>query len=411
MLTGESPSKHGIVGNGWYFRDTGEIRFWLQSNRLIQAEPFYETARRLSRASGHEFRTAKLFWWYNQGAAVDLSVTPKPYYGADGSKSFGISGSPEGLTERLESSLGSFPFHTFWGPMAGLASTEWIGRCAADILRNDRPHLSLVYLPHLDYDLQRFGPKGSDLPRVVGELDRACEPILDAANEVGARVWVVNEYGHGDVTRVVYPNRTLRESGFLGLRRGPFGETLETFQSRAFAVCDHQLAHVYVQADADLAPVRACLEALEGVDRVIGKEDRESIGLDHERSGDLVILAKPDTWFAYPFWLDDRQAPDYARSVDIHRKAGYDPCELFFDPNLVWPKGRVIRRLMQKQLGFRTLFDVVPLDALIVKGSHGLIAQHDRDRPVFIGDGAPPDSEPLLPMTGIRDLALRALGF
>lgn len=411
MLTGKLPTDHGIVGNGWYFRDTGEIRFWLQSNKLIQAEPFYETARRLAQGAGREFRSAKLFWWYNQGAAVDLSVTPKPYYGADGSKAFGISGSPMGLTERLESSLGTFPFHTFWGPNAGLACSEWIGRCAAEILDKDRPDLSLVYLPHLDYDLQRFGLSGSDLPRVVGELDRACEPILDAATKVGARVWVVNEYGHRDVSRPVYLNRELRQAGLLSVRPGPFGEILESFQSRAFAVCDHQLAHVYVQSPGDLPHVRRCLESMAGVARVIDTNERASIGLDHERAGDLIVLSDPDAWFAYPFWLDDRQAPDFARSVDIHRKAGYDPCELFFDPKLAWPKGRVVRRLIQKKLGFRTLFDVVPLNASLVRGSHGLVPQSDEDRPILIGDGVAPSGGSPLPMTDIRDLVLGALGF
>src|SRR5947209_10504770 len=142
-LTGKIAEDHGIVGNGWLFRDTGEVRFWQQSNALIQAEPLYVTARRLAASQGRAFRTAKLFWWFNQGAAVDFSVTPKPYYGADGNKAFGIDGTPEGLTERLEAKLGKFPFQTFWGPLAGLACTDWIGRCAAEVLRAARPDLTL----------------------------------------------------------------------------------------------------------------------------------------------------------------------------------------------------------------------------------------------------------------------------
>src|SRR5579884_375364 len=149
LLTGQPASRHGIVANGWLFRDTGEVRFWQQSNRLLQAEPFYQTARRRARERGRPFRSAKLFWWFNQGAAVDVSVTPKPYYGADGNKVFGIHGTPPGLTERLEKALGPFPFPTFWGPMAGLPCTQWIARCAAEVLRSERPNLSLVYLPHL----------------------------------------------------------------------------------------------------------------------------------------------------------------------------------------------------------------------------------------------------------------------
>ncbi|MDB5352954.1 MAG: putative superfamily protein [Planctomycetota bacterium] len=408
ILTGKPPSEHGIVGNGWFFRDTGEVRFWQQSNALIEAEPLYVTARNLAAQRGESFRVAKLFWWFNQGAAVDWSVTPKPYYAADGNKAFGIAGTPQGLTDRLEKVLGTFPFHTFWGPGAGLPCTRWIARCAADILANERPDLSLVYLPHLDYDPQRFGPSGSDMPRLVRELDDACAPLLDAALSAGARVWIVSEYGHCDVDTPVYVNRALRAAGFLAVRPGPFGEIFDTFESRSFAVCDHQLAHIHVRKPVDVAPVADLIRGLPGVDLVVVGDERAEIGLDHARAGEIIALAQPNAWFAYPFWIDDRSAPDYARTVDIHRKPGYDPCELFFDPNLSWPKGRVIRRLIRKKLGFRTLFDVIPLDASIVRGSHGLQSSSDQDRPVLIGDGPPPSSGPIA-MTDVKCLLLDAL--
>jgi predicted AlkP superfamily pyrophosphatase or phosphodiesterase len=409
FLTGLDPQGHGVVGNGWFFRETGEVRFWQQSNALIQAEPLYVTARKRAAARGRPFRTAKLFWWFNQGAAVDLSVTPKPYYGADGNKAFGIAGTPAGLTERLEGRLGTFPFHTFWGPNAGLPCTEWIARCAAEALDEERPDLTLVYLPHLDYDPQRFGPSGCDMPRLVGELDDACAPLLDAAGRVGARVWVVSEYGHCDVRSVCFPNRALRASGFLGVRPGPFGEILDPFTSRAFAVSDHQLAHVYVANSIDLPRVRELLASLDSVGTIYAGEERREIGLDHPRAGELVVLARPDAWFAYSFWTDDRDAPDYARTVDIHRKPGYDPAELFFDPRLTWPKGRAILRLLQKKLGFRTLFDVVPLDPSLVRGSHGLPAATGDDRPLLIGDGPAPAEAESLRSTDVHGLLLEAL--
>ncbi len=408
LLTGRSPEGHGVVGNGWLFRETGEVRFWQQSNALIQAEPLYVTAQRGAAERGQRFRAANLFWWFNQGAAVDLSVTPKPYYGADGDKVFGITGTPEGLTDRLERNLGPFPFRTFWGPAAGLACTDWIARCAAAVVEDEPPDLTLVYLPHLDYDPQRFGPSDSDMPRLVGELDKACVPLLDAAESAGARVWVVSEYGHCDVSRPVLINRSLRQSGLLMARPGPFGDILETFQSRAFAVCDHQLAHVYVREPDDRDRVRDLLIGLPGVARVLVGDERREVGLDHPRSGELVALAEPDTWFAYPYWLDDRRAPDFARTVDIHRKPGYDPSELFFDPKLAWPKGRALRRLVQKKLGFRTLFDVIPLDPTLVRGSHGLPAARPEDRPVLIGDGPPPDRDDL-GLTDAHALLLHAL--
>jgi predicted AlkP superfamily pyrophosphatase or phosphodiesterase len=402
MLTGVPTSQHGIVGNGWLWRDTGEIRFWQQCNRLIQAEPIYQKARRLAAARGRTFRCAKLFWWFNQGATVDWSVTPKPYYGADGGKVFGIQGTPEGLTERLEQQLGRFPFHTFWGPGAGLPCTQWIAQAAARLLQDERPDLLLVYLPHLDYDPQRFGPEGCPMADRVQELDAACLPLLDAANSTGARVWVVSEYGHVQVKLPILINRALRQAGLLHVRPGPFGETLETFTSQAFAVCDHQVAHVYVADESQLQHVCQTIAGLPGVARALQGEARKEYDLDHPRAGDVVALSTPDAWFAYPFWLDDRLAPDYARTVDIHRKPGYDPCELFFDPKLLWPKGRALFRLLQKKLGFRTLFDVIPLDPHLVHGSHGLRSTDPLDQPILIGDGTAPSAGEL-PMTAVHD--------
>jgi predicted AlkP superfamily pyrophosphatase or phosphodiesterase len=409
LLTGQPPSHHGIVANGWLYRETGEVRFWQQSNRLLGAEPLYATARRRAAARGLPFRCAKLFWWFNQGAPVDVSVTPKPFYGADGGKVFAIHGTPAGLAQRLEAKIGRFPFPSFWGPTAGLPATRWIAECAAEVLREEKPDLTLVYLPHLDYDPQRHGPAGCDMTRLVVELDVACDPLIDAARAEGARVWLVSEYGHVNVSLPVFPNRALREAGLLAVRPGPFGEAPDLFAGRAFAVCDHQLAHVYVPDADDVARARDVLAGLKGVAHVLVGEERAALQLNHARAGELVALAEPDAWFAYPFWLDARQAPDYARTVDIHRKPGFDPCELFFDPKLWWPKGRAAWRLLQKQLGFRTLFDVVPLDANLVRGSHGLPAGALPDRPLLIGDGDAP-GERELPMTAVRDVTLQALG-
>lgn len=409
LLTGVTPDRHGIVGNGWLYRDTGEVRFWQQAHHLLQAETLYEAARRAALARGRSFRCAKLFWWFNQGAPVDLSVTPKPHYGADGNKILDIQSTPPDLAIRLERALGKFPFPAFWGPLAGLPSSDWIARCGAWVLREGRPDLMLVYLPHLDYDLQRHGPARCDLARTVGELDAACAPLLDAARKAGARVWVVSECGHASVQRVALPNRALRHAGLLNVRPGPFGEQLDTFDSRAFAVCDHQVAHVYVRGPEDIGAVRACLEQLPGVAQILDGPAKAAMGLAHPRSGDLVALSEPDAWFAYPFWLEDRMAPDYARTVDIHRKPGYDPCELFFDTRLRWPRARVALRLLEKKLGFRTKFDVVSLDSALVGGSHGLPATAAEDRPLLIGDGPAPAAEEI-PLTGVASLLLSALG-
>ena len=407
ILTGKPPSEHGIVANGWLFRDTMEVRFWQQSNRLIQAEPFYVTAKREAEKETRRFRCAKLFWWFNQGADVEFSVTPKPHYGADGNKAFGVTGQPEDLCEGIEQKIGKFPFPFFWGPNSGLKSTAWIAQCAAKVIRDHQPELTLVYLPHLDYEPQRHGPSGCDMKKHVAELDDSLQPLLEAAKSIGARVWVVSEYGHCDVDQPVYLNRELRTAGWLQVRLGPFGEQLETFASEAFAVCDHQLAHIYIRRPEMVQPIRDRLASLHGVSRAYVGEERNEVGLDHARSGEIVLLSKPNAWFAYPFWLEDRLAPDYARCIDIHRKPGFDPCELFYDPKLLWPIGRAMRRLLQKKLGFRTLFDVIPLDASLVRGSHGLAAALEADRPILIGTGTQPKSN--LSMLDVRDLILQAL--
>ncbi len=408
MLTGQPVHKHGVVGNGWLFRETQEIRFWNQSNRLIQSEPVYVTAQRRAQEKGYSFRCAKLFWWFNQGAQVAFSLTPKPHYGIDGSKVFGISGTPEGTAAACEKELGPFPFFTFWGPRAGLPCTQWIAKSAALLLERERPELTLVYLPHLDYDPQRFGPQGSDMAVLVQELDQACAPLFDAAHKIGARIWIISEYGHCQVSRVVYLNRILRANGLLKVRNGPFGEQLETFTSQAFAVCDHQLAHIYV-AERDLVPrVEELLVHTPGVDRCFCGPDRATIHLDHPRSGEIVVLAQPDSWFAYPFWLDDRLAPDYARSVAIHHKPGYDPCELLIDPSIRFPFLKVASKLLQKKLGLRFTMDLIPLEAELIKGSHGVPAQDPAHQPILIGTGPVPSSKSL-PMQAFRNLLLDAI--
>ncbi len=382
LLTGLPPSRHGIVGNGWFDRDLGEVVYWRQSNRLMAGEKLYEAARRAGKT------TAKLFWWFNRGADVEASVTPLPHYGSDGSKEFGIDGTPSGLATELERRLGKFPFHAFWGPRAGIESTAWIARAAVETLKLQRPDLLLVYLPHLDYDLQRSGPLGA--AKAVGEVDREAGIVIDAARNDGMAVVVVSEYGLAPVSKPVHVNRFLRERGWVAVRDGPFGEMLDPFKSTAFAVADHQVAHVY--ARGDIREVRDRLAGLDGVGRVLDEAGKREVGLDHPRSGDLVLLARPEAWFTYYYWLDDRRAPDFARTVDIHRKPGYDPCELFVDPRLTFPSLRMARRLAQKKLGFRYRMDVVPLDATLVRGSHGLAPADPSQGPVFLSTGEPRQS-------------------
>lgn len=365
LLTGTMPNRHGIVGNGWYNRDSAEIRFWQQSNQLIQGDLLYR-----------DVETAKMFWWFNQHAPVRWSATPKPHYGSDGSKVFDIIDDTEC---QLVNKLGAFPFFSFWGPNAGLPASEWIANATAIVLRKNRPQLTLVYLPHLDYDFQRFATPSME--RVV-EVDRCVGVVIDAAREINATPIIVSEYGLVPVKRSVSLNRALREHGLLEVRHGPFGEMLIPGDCIAFAVVDHQVAHIYVNKLSEKERVRSLLQRVDGVAHVLDPAD---VSLDHPRSGDLIALSAPDAWFNYYYWMDDKNAPDFARTVDIHRKPGYDPNELFMTS-----KARAIFRVAQKKLGFRYRMDVIPLDATLVGGSHGLQNRPDQS-PLVIGPDAPGD--------------------
>jgi len=411
MLTGLTPARHGAVGNGWYARDTGEIALWRQSNALVQGRKVYETLKQRAPSA----TVAKIFWWWNLGAPVDLSITPRPFYPADGRKIPATYAWPSDYGAWLESRLGPFPFFDFWGPKSGLPSSRWLADAAIATLEEKRPALTLVYLPHLDYDFQRFGPDHPRSRQAVKEIDAVVGDVLRAAERAGAHVVVVSEYGITAVDQPVHVNRALREAGLLEARATPAGDVLDVFASRAFAVADHQVAHVYCRDASARAAARAVFTQLDGIELVLEGGELTRAGLDHPRSGDLVLVAKPRAWFTYYYWTDPAGEPDFARTVDIHRKPGYDPCELFLDPALKFPKLRVARRLAQKKLGMRYLMDVIPLDATLVKGSHGRLPDHPSDGPVFLATqpfarcGGEPASG-VVEMTSVPDRVLALMG-
>ncbi|MBN2490467.1 MAG: alkaline phosphatase family protein, partial [Planctomycetes bacterium] len=310
-LTGLLPRDHGIVANGWYHRETAEIRFWLQANSLVTGEKVWEAGRRRDPA----FTCAQLFWWFNMYSTADWTVTPRPAYPADGRKIPDIYTQPADLRSELLGALGPFPLFKFWGPGAGLASSQWITAAAVHLFGSRRPVLTLVYLPHLDYDLQRYGPGGPDAARALAAIDDVCGPLVETARALGAEVMVLSEYGISAATAPVHVNRVLREEGLLAVHHNAVGELLDAGASRAFAVADHQAAHVYVRDPGDVGRVRETLERVAGVGEVLDRTGQARLGLDHARSGELVLLAAPGRWFTYYYWLDDDRAPDFARTV------------------------------------------------------------------------------------------------
>jgi predicted AlkP superfamily pyrophosphatase or phosphodiesterase len=378
-LTGKMPSEHGIVANGWYFRDLGEVWLWRQSNRLVQSDKIWHVAKRRDPS----FTCANLFWWYNMVTDADWSVTPRPIYCADGRKLPDCYSAPPELRDRFNRQFGQFPLFHFWGPATSISSSEWIGKAAMAIEEMYRPTLNLIYLPHLDYVLQKVGPNG-DIGRDLSEIDDLCRRLVHFFRDRGCRVIVLSEYGITPVKRAVHPNRILRSSGYLSLKTDLGREYLDPGQSRAFSVSDHQIAHVYVDNPGDIPAVRGLFQEVPGVEQVLGEKEKRAVGLDHERSGELVLVAEPDSWFTYYFWEDDEKAPDYAKTVNIHAKPGYDPCELFIDPAIPLPKLKIALSLLKKTLGFRYLMEVTPLNASLVKGSHGRVTDKDEEGPIFM---------------------------
>jgi predicted AlkP superfamily pyrophosphatase or phosphodiesterase len=377
-LTGASPATHGIVANGWYFRDLNEVWLWRQSNRLIQGDKIWDVARKRDPS----FTCSNTFWWYAMATRADVTLTPRPLYGADGLKLPDFYAFPLALRDEFNERFGTFPLFEFWGPRTSIHSSAWIADAAMAVEEKFSPSLQLVYLPHLDYCLQRLGPDG-DIERDLAEIDDLCGRLIDYFSGRGCRVIVLSEYGITPVRRPVHVNRVLREAGLLGVKVDLGLETLDTGSSRAFAVSDHQIAHVYIENPADVEGVRALFDNVAGVRTVLGEDGKREVGLDHARSGELVLLAEPDSWFTYYFWLDDAVAPDYARMVDIHRKPGFDPVELFIDPDIRHPMLKVGGILARKALGFRYKMDLTPLDATLVKGSHGVVTGEPHNTPIF----------------------------
>ncbi|MFD7076392.1 alkaline phosphatase family protein [Nocardioides sp. NPDC059952] len=378
FLTGTLPRDHGIVGNGWYFRDLGEVLLWRQHNALVQGEKLWDVVRR--RRPGA--KVANICWWYAMGADVDTTVTPRPAYHADGKKSPDCWTWPPSLHDTLTAELGPFPLFTYWGPTASIKSSAWIVAAARKVMPDH--DLTLVYVPHLDYDLQRFGPDSPQAAQAARDVDATLAPLLDDAEAAGVRVVLLSEYGITRATRPVDVNRLLRREGLLHVHHNATGELLDPWTSRAFAVADHQIAHVYVKDPADLERVRDLLTGLDGVAEVLDRAGQAAYGLDHERAGELVVVAEPDAWFTYYYWLDDANAPDFARGVEIHKKPGYDPAELFLDPEDRWVKLRAATTLARKTAGLRYAMSVVPLDPAPVSGSHGRLPDDPGHGPVLV---------------------------
>lgn len=411
-LTGRTPAHHGIVGNGWYDRALSEVHFWKQSNHLVTGPKVWENMRR----ARPKFTCATLFWWYNMYSTADYSITPRPAYPADGRKVFDIYSWPPAIRPEIKRDLGEFPFPAFWGPAAGVntpqgspdAASRWIAESAKWIENHYSPTLSLIYLPHLDYNLQRFGPRSPNVAADLAQVDAIAGDLIAFFETRGVRVILLSEYGLSPVDTPIHLNRLFRQKGWLAVREELGLELLDCGASRVFAVADHQVAHIYLNDPSLAGPVRELLQGQPGIESILGKPEKTALGLNHPRAGDLLAVAAARAWFTYYYWLDDAVAPDFARCVDIHRKPGYDPVELFLDPKIPAIKLRLLWKLMQKRLGFRMLMNVIPLDATLVRGSHGRRVTSPEEQPVLICDQslAVPDQIDSTEVAGVMERQL-----
>ncbi|MBK8269700.1 MAG: alkaline phosphatase family protein [Planctomycetes bacterium] len=348
MLTGRSPHEHGIIGNGFYHRDRDAVELWVGRNGLIEGDQIWNAL------TAHGITSAA---WHTQNikdAAATFIVTPEPKHHDDGRTELWCYSKPDGLYEKLLRDLGHFPLMNYWGPMTSIKSTEWTINAALWLLQRERPRFNHIYFPHLDYAAQKFGPNSDQAVAACREADVQVGRLVDGVAALGmsdAVFLFVGEYAITDVSRVVYPNRMLRDAGMLRVESRPDGEHLITADSLAFAVVDHQFANIYIKDRTDIDAVSGIFEGLEGVAQVLVGDERGT--LNHPCAGEVVIIAEPDAWFPYYWWFDDDFAPAFARTVDIHAKPGYDPVEMFIN--------------MQTKK--------TPLDATLIKGSHGAPAE------------------------------------
>ena len=400
LLTGLVPKEHGIVSNGWHERETNSTHFWRQSNALVQGEMIWDAAK--NRNSG--FTCANMFWWFNMYSSVDIAVTPRPIYCVDGSKIPDIWTNPENLRSHLQSKLGQFPLFKFWGPAANIESSRWIVDATILVEQLHQPTLTLVYVPHLDYALQKNGPHHPSISKELRAVDTEVGKLIEHFTKRNVNVCVLSEYGIDEVKDAVALNRVLRIAGMLAVRDELGREYLDAGQSDAFAVPDHQIAHVYVKDHQRISETVSLLRETRGVEHVYTGTERGELA--HERCGEIVVVADSVHWFSHDWWEHSSSAPEYQQTVDIHAKPGYDPRELLLAKGWRGSKARIALKLLAKSVGFKAQFDVISLDTSRIRGSHGRTSAMGATSPIVLPPKNGGPQEDVIPATSMKNLFL-----
>jgi len=389
MLTGKHADEHGVTANGFYWRDTREVEMWTAWNEKIQAPQIWDVMR----DADNGLTSAAWFPMLSKGCGADYICMPAPIHNPDGSESLWCYTKPVEYYGELRDAFGHFPLKHFWGPLANIKSTAWIADSAAHAAKLHQPSFFYIYLPHLDYAAQKSGPDSEAAMAALGELDAVIGQLAAQCNEAydAEPVFMAaSEYVITPVDHVSYPNRILREAGLLKVRKEDDGEHLDLEMSDAWALVDHQFSHVYVK-DASprvMSQVANLFKNQAGIADVLESSFRAKYRMNHERSGEVILVSEPGSWQAYYWWNDDALAPGYARTVDIHRKPGYDPVELHFDPAT----------------------KSIPLDATLIKGSHGAPALDATQRGVLLASQPGLLQTTSLADTGVAEIVLRHFG-
>ncbi|MGA1825170.1 MAG: alkaline phosphatase family protein [bacterium] len=353
IRTATLPSEHGIVGNGFFFSEQWKALFWEQSSRLIEGSYIWEKFR------SHGKKVAQMFIQQSLGPSSDLILSPAPIHKHHGGMILTCFSEPPALNQRLEKDMGGvFPLHHYWGPLASKKSSAWITKAIISVIGKEQPDFLYTYLPHLDYNLQRFGPYSKKSKKAFEELISFLGKIVTAAKKNNYRIIVFGDYPITPAHNVIFPNKILRKAGLFKTRLIRGKQYPNYFTSSAFCITDHQIAHLHIFDPKREEEIKVLINNLSGIDKILNGNAQADVGLNHPRSGDIVLVAAPGYWFDYRWWDDKKNAPDYATHIDIHNKPGYDPCELFWG----WPPPSV------SQNPFR------------IQGTHGRI---DEKEPVF----------------------------
>jgi predicted AlkP superfamily pyrophosphatase or phosphodiesterase len=362
LLSGSYPEIHGIISNGLYNRQDYAVSFWEQSSNLVQADRIWDTVKIRSTGS----KTAVLFWQNTMYSNADIVLTPRPLHMEDRIIMWCYS-KPPGFYEKLLQKIGKFDLSWYWGPLASKKSSEWIELATEFVLENEMPNFLFTYIPHLDYAFQRNGTSYNNIKDDLTFVDDLVGRLVKKATDIGiiedTQFIIFSEYGFTDVNSDISLNTIFRENELISVREIEEVEYLDLEYSKAFAMVDHQVAHIYVKENYANS-VKKILEGIKGVDLILDSESKQHLRINHPRSGDLIAVSNADKWFSYYWWFDPSKSPSFAKKVDIHRKPGYDPVELFFDPST----------------------KSIPLDGKLVKGSHGRLPLEGEAKPVYVSN-------------------------